>query len=154
MLYNVEPILFSEKIYKINRWSLKQERVLVLTVKSVYIFRKKCINFRLVIMLKSLKLELRKKLLIGDLGCIVRSLHSNEFIMHFPKFFDLRVQCERREDFLNLVKLRFAHLQPNVTLKIYGIVSFNFNEYSNAFLIALLLSERLSHNPFQQEIRY
>lgn len=39
---NLEPILFSEKIYKINRWSLKQERVLVLTVKSVYIFRKKC----------------------------------------------------------------------------------------------------------------
>ncbi len=68
-------------------------------------------------------IELRKKLLIGDLGCIIKSMHSNEFIMHFPKFFDLRMQCERREDFLNLVKLRFAHLQPNVTLRVYGIVS-------------------------------
>ena len=38
---HIEPILFSEKIYKINRWSLKQERILVLTVKSVYVFRKK-----------------------------------------------------------------------------------------------------------------
>lgn len=43
---NLEPILFSEKIYKINRWSLKQERVLVLTVKSVYIFRKKCKEYK------------------------------------------------------------------------------------------------------------
>jgi hypothetical protein len=42
----IEPILFSEKIFKINRWSLKQERILVLTVRSVYIFRKKCMNIQ------------------------------------------------------------------------------------------------------------
>ena len=116
----IEPILFSEKIFKINRWSLKQERILILTVKSVYIFRKKRnslnhVNYE--------NVELRKKLLIGDLGCVIKSLQSNEFILHFPKFFDLRLQCERREDFLNLVKLRFAHLQQNITLKIYGVVS-------------------------------
>lgn len=40
--YIIEPILFSSKIFKINRWSLKQERILVLTVRSVYVFRKKC----------------------------------------------------------------------------------------------------------------
>lgn len=38
----LEPILFSAKIFKINRWSLKQDRILVLTVRSVYVFRKKC----------------------------------------------------------------------------------------------------------------
>ena len=55
-------------------------------------------------------IELRKKLLIEDLGSVIKSLLSSEFILHFPNFFDLRLQCERRDDFLNLIKLRFAHL--------------------------------------------
>lgn len=58
-------------------------------------------------------IELRKKMLIEDLGCIVRSTVSNEFILHFPNSFDLRVsteQANRRKDFLDLAKLRYAHL--------------------------------------------
>ena len=39
----IEPILFSDKVYKINRWNIKQERTICLTVKKVYLFRKKCI---------------------------------------------------------------------------------------------------------------
>lgn len=41
LLSYLEPIMFSEKVHKINRWSLKQERILVLTTKSIYLFRKK-----------------------------------------------------------------------------------------------------------------
>ena len=121
MLINTskEPILFSEKIFKINRWSLKQERILVLTVRSVYIFRKKC---RIYIVCLTNSIALRKKLLIEDLRSIVKSLTSNEFILHFPSFFDIRMQCERRDDFLNIIKLRFAHLNPKFTLKVYGVV--------------------------------
>lgn len=37
----VEPILFSDKVSKVNRWNLKQERILVLTIKGIYLFRKK-----------------------------------------------------------------------------------------------------------------
>ena len=119
---SVEPILFSGKIFKINRWSLKQERILVLTVRSVYVFRKKCIPHP---HYSCLPIELRKKLLIEDLGCVIKSIvpHSTEFILHFPNFFDLRIQSDRRESFLDLIKLRFAHLQPSTTLRIYGIVS-------------------------------
>ncbi len=65
-------------------------------------------------------------MLIEDMGCIIRSTVSNEFILHFPNFFDLRVTTEssdRRDDFLNLAKLRFAHIQPKITLKVYGVVS-------------------------------
>ena len=40
----IEPILFSEQIQKVNRWNIKQDRVLILTVKSVCVFRKKCKN--------------------------------------------------------------------------------------------------------------
>ena len=66
---------------------------------------------------------------IQELGCVIKSLASNEFILHFPNTFDLRATCDsadRREDFLNIVKLRYAHLQPKYTLKVYGVVS-NFN---------------------------
>jgi hypothetical protein len=62
---------------------------------------------------------------IKDLGCIIKSMVSNEFILHFPNHFDLRItsdSADRRNDFLNLVKLRFAHLQPNYTLKVFGVV--------------------------------
>lgn len=49
-------------------------------------------------------------MVIEDLRSVIKSLESTEFILHFPKLFDLRMQCERREDFLNLLKLRFAHM--------------------------------------------
>ena len=57
------------------------------------------------------------------LTCIIKSKapSSNEFILHAPDLFDLRIQCDRREAFLDLLKLRFAHMKPEVTLKVYGI---------------------------------
>lgn len=48
---------------------------------------------------------------------------SNEFILHAPDHFDLRIQCDRREAFLDLLKLRFAHMRPDITLKVFGLVS-------------------------------
>lgn len=62
---------------------------------------------------------------IQDLGCVIKSMTSNEFILHFPNTFDLRAAfdtAEKREDFLNIVKLRYAHLQPKYTLKVFGVV--------------------------------
>ena len=82
----------------------------MLTVKNVYLFRKKCIlqfEYKLTYVL-----ELRKKYAIESMGCIIRSLHSNEFVLHFPNMFNVRIQCERRDDFLNILKLRYAHLEP------------------------------------------
>jgi hypothetical protein len=66
---------------------------------------------------------LRKKLGIEMLTCIIKSkaAGSNEFILHAPDLFDLRIQCDRREAFLDLLKLRFAHMKPEMTLKVYGI---------------------------------
>mmetsp|Transcript_20984 Transcript_20984/g.20104 ORF Transcript_20984/g.20104 Transcript_20984/m.20104 type:complete len:107 (+) Transcript_20984:198-518(+) len=71
-------------------------------------------------------------MLIEDLGYIIRSTISNEFILHFPNYYDLRVtadSAERRDDFLNLAKLRFAHIQPKYTLKIFGIPVGSLKEY-------------------------
>ncbi len=59
------------------------------------------------------------------LTCIIKCKQagSNEFILHSPDKFDLRIQCDRKDAFLDLLKLRFAHLRPNVTLKVFGVVS-------------------------------
>jgi hypothetical protein len=41
LLTLLEPLLFSDVIQKINRWNLKNERILLLTTKNIYLFRKK-----------------------------------------------------------------------------------------------------------------
>ena len=61
---------------------------------------------------------------IDDCNCIIKSTNTPEFILHAPNAFDIRIQCDRRESFLDLLKLMFAKMQPKVTLKIYGVVSF------------------------------
>jgi hypothetical protein len=37
----LEPLLFSDNVQKMNRYGFKNERVLILTTKNVYLFRKK-----------------------------------------------------------------------------------------------------------------
>ena len=59
------------------------------------------------------------------LTCIIKCKQtgSNELILHSPDHFDLRLQCDRRDAFLDLLKLRFAHMKPDLTLKVFGVVS-------------------------------
>jgi len=105
-------------VQKINRWNLKNERILILTTRSIFLFRKKR-NLGLYHLI-----ELRKKLGIEMLTCVIKckATGSTEFILHAPDHFDLRVQTDRREAFIDLLKLRFAHMKPDVTLKVFGVV--------------------------------
>jgi hypothetical protein len=66
---------------------------------------------------------MRKQLGIDHISAVIKSkAHgSSEFLLHSPDKFDLRIQCDRRDAFLDLLKLRFAHMKPEVTLKIYGV---------------------------------
>jgi len=65
---------------------------------------------------------MRKQLGIDHISAIIKSkAPSTEFILHSPDKFDLRIQCDRREAFLDLLKLRFAHMKPEVTLKVYAV---------------------------------
>lgn len=68
---------------------------------------------------------MRKKLGIEMLTCIIKNKApgNNEFILHAPDHFDLRIQTERREAFLDLLKLRFAHMRPDITLRVYGLTT-------------------------------
>jgi hypothetical protein len=39
------------------------------------------------------------------------------------------IDAENRDEFLDILKLRFAHLQPKVTLRVYGIAHASLKEY-------------------------
>ena len=41
-IINGEKILFSDKIIKINRYNMYQERIIVITDKAIYNIKKKC----------------------------------------------------------------------------------------------------------------
>lgn len=41
-IINGEKILFSDKIIKINRYNMHQERIIVITDKAIYNIKKKC----------------------------------------------------------------------------------------------------------------
>lgn len=89
--FDQEPVLFSNLVKKVNAWSLKQERVLILTYKYLYNFKKK---------------QLKRKIDIKDIAAVIKNLkNSNEFTIHVPSEYDYRYMTDKREDFLNLLKL-------------------------------------------------
>jgi hypothetical protein len=65
------------------------------------------------------------------LTCVIKSKAqgSKEFILHAPDQFDMRMQCDRRESFLDLLKLRFAHMKADITLKVFGVPQAGLKEY-------------------------
>ena len=54
---------------------------------------------------------------------IKSTLSENEYVLHFPESFDMRLQGNDRDTLFNLINLRFAKLNPSITLKVYLIVS-------------------------------
>ena len=94
-----------------------QDRVIILSTHHIFLLSTK---------------EIRKKVHISHLQYIVKSLSSNEMLLYFQQGFDLRLVFDTREDFLNLVKLRFAAFSPAITLKVYGVPQNNLKEFKSA----------------------
>ena len=69
-----ETIFYSNKIYKISSFSIKQERNLILTNESIYLLQNK---------------KFKRKIKYEDIHGISFSKSSNEFIVHGEKEFDL-----------------------------------------------------------------
>mmetsp|Transcript_34096 Transcript_34096/g.33643 ORF Transcript_34096/g.33643 Transcript_34096/m.33643 type:complete len:271 (+) Transcript_34096:115-927(+) len=94
---------------------LKQERSLILTSTHIYNFRRS---------------KVRRKISITDVGAIILSgKKEKEFVLHVPKEYDYRYVCEFRDEFVNILKLRFANLDSENTLKIFS-VSDNLGMYT------------------------
>lgn len=48
---------------------------------------------------------------------------AQEYVLHFPDSFDMRLLGGDRDTLFNLINLRFAKLNPAITLKVYLVVS-------------------------------
>lgn len=103
---NDEPIMYSDKCSKINAYGAKQERDLVLSTKNIY-------------NLKAYKI--RRKIYITDVTAIIKTSYNNEFVLHIPTDYDYRFEVESRDEFIKIMQLRFANMNPKNTLKIYVV---------------------------------
>ena len=60
---------------------------------------------------------------------ITQSQMSKEFILFFEEGNDVRLHIEEREDFFVMLKLRFANLNPNGSVQVYGIPKSNLSDF-------------------------
>ena len=94
---------------------MKQERYLILTSTHIHNFRRK---------------KLRRRIKIIDVAAVILSeKNTKEFVLHIPKEYDYRYICESRKEFIDILKLRYANLDSENTLKIYA-VSENLRNYT------------------------
>lgn len=112
-----EESLHIAKGKKISNWGIGQDRVIILSTHHIFLLSTK---------------EIRKKVHISALVYIIKSLSSNEVLLYFNQGFDMRLVFDSREDFLNLVKLRFASFMPQKTLKVYGVPFNSLKEFKTA----------------------
>ena len=109
-----EEPLHIDKCKKISRWGIGQDRFVILSTHCIYVLSTK---------------EVSKKVPIEELKYIIKSTVSKELLLYFDSDFDLRLIFETREDFLDLLKLRFAKFCPKKHLKVYGIPEESLKKY-------------------------
>mmetsp|Transcript_40758 Transcript_40758/g.30011 ORF Transcript_40758/g.30011 Transcript_40758/m.30011 type:complete len:101 (-) Transcript_40758:1363-1665(-) len=97
-LFGEEILIFSDKLKKINMYDWIQERVLAITNERIY-------NLK--------KTKIKRTILISKLGGATKSLVQGkmEFVVHVPVEYDYRFISERREEILDILKIRFMELQ-------------------------------------------
>lgn len=71
--------MFSSPVWKWNRFTLRQERTLVVTNLAIYNFLKK---------------KIRRSIPVADLAGLTKTLHekSNEFVIHVKGDYDYRME--------------------------------------------------------------
>lgn len=65
--------------------------------------------------------KIRRKIVITDILAIIKTSFDNQFVLHMPKDYDYRFDANSRDEFIKLLQLRFANLNPVDTLKIYVV---------------------------------
>ena len=110
-----EPIIIA-KCKKISRWGINQDRVIILSTHHIYLLSAK---------------DLRKRVPISHLKYIIKSTVSKEVILYWDGEYDFRIQFEERDDFLSMLKLRFASFCPTKHLKVFGIDKESLKEFKS-----------------------
>ena len=111
--------MFTDNVIKVNSFNLKQDRVLILTTLNVYNFKKK---------------QLKRKIPINSVLAITKNTKNDkEFVLHVPTQYDYRFYADNRDEFLDLLKLRFANLVPQKTLRVFGIGASTLKDFTTTF---------------------
>lgn len=102
--------MFSANVHKWNKYSMKQERTLVVTNNTIYNFHKK---------------KLRRSVIIKELQGLTKALNekSSEFVIHVKDDYDYRMESatpETRNNLFQCLKLLYLS-KVKQNLPIYGI---------------------------------
>ena len=109
-----EEIQFSDKIYKINRYNWKQERIIIITDKAIYNLKK-----------DTLKRRIDLKALIG----ITISKNSEEFVLHCSHIdYDYHYTSPRIKTIIEIISKNYEALFDE-ELKLYELTDKYLNEY-------------------------
>ena len=111
-----ESVMYIGKCAKFSRYGMKQDRTLIMSTEGVYLLTGRRVSARHV---------------FSELHCIVKSLHSKEFVLCFVNSKDLRLYLEEREELLDVIKLRFANRASEQDLKVYGVPVPQLKDYSS-----------------------
>ena len=109
-----EEIQFSDKIYKINKYNWKQERIIIITDKAIYNLKK-----------DTLKRRIDLKALIG----ITISKNSEEFVLHCSHIdYDYHYTSPRIKTIIEIISKNYEALFDE-ELKLYELTDKYLNEY-------------------------
>ena len=109
-----EEIQFSDKIYKINKYNWKQERIIIITDKAIYNLKK-----------DTLKRRIDLKALIG----ITISKNSEEFVLHCSHIdYDYHYTSPRIKTIIEIISKNYETLFDE-ELKLYELTDKYLNEY-------------------------
>ena len=112
--------MFSDVVTKVNSHQMKQDRWLALTTINIYNLKRKSTPF----MLSHNVTEIRRVIPISAIRAVIKNQQDKyEFVLHVPSEYDYRFLTQRRDEFIQILQLRFVNLNPNLTLKIFGVVS-------------------------------
>lgn len=103
-------VLYSARVYKWNKFTIKQERVLVVTNINVYNFHKK---------------KVRRVIPICELAGLTKALHEKswEFVIHVKNDYDYRMESkdrDSRDTLFQALKMAFMSIARD-NLPIFGI---------------------------------
>mmetsp|Transcript_23184 Transcript_23184/g.17611 ORF Transcript_23184/g.17611 Transcript_23184/m.17611 type:complete len:165 (+) Transcript_23184:141-635(+) len=112
----LETILFSDKIRKVNMFGFVQERFFVITKERVFNVKK-----------NKVKRIIQIKTLGGISKCIQPG--KTEFTLHVPSEYDYRFHSDKREEIIEILKLRFLEMKRQ-NLPIFGINKNNLVNYT------------------------
>ena len=110
----------AKKFHRTSSMNKSDDRILVLSKTHLYLFTRR---------------KLHTLLPISLLIMIIKSQQSKEFILQFESGEELRLTCEYREDFLILLKLRFANIADGKPLQVYGLPQPSLKDQKNINLV-------------------